>query len=71
MEKTKLPKEGVLFKRDYSKKVEFNKTYSKVRFSVWNLTKWVGIIRDYKKEKEHLIPIDNFLDYIEKEQYII
>ena len=72
MEKVKLPKDGVLFKHDYSKKLEFSKTYSKIRFTIWNLTNWVGIKRSYKKEpNDHLMLVDNFLEYIEKEQYKI
>jgi hypothetical protein len=70
MEKVKLPKEGVLFKPDYSKKLEYNKTYSRIRFTIWNLTNRLGITKHYKKEpKDNLMMVDNFLNYIEKEQY--
>jgi hypothetical protein len=72
MEKVKLPKEGVLFKADYSKKLEFSKTYSRIRFKISLLTNWVGIRRSYAKASEdHLMQVDNFLEYIEKEQYKI
>jgi hypothetical protein len=72
MEKVKLPKEGVLFKPDYSKKLEYSKTYSRIRFTIWNLTNRLGIRRSYSKEpKDHLLLVDNFLHYIEKEQYIV
>lgn len=72
MEKVKLPKEGVLFKPDYSKKLEFSKTYSKIRFKISSLTNWVGIRRSYARTSEdHLMQVDNFLEYIEKEQYIV
>jgi hypothetical protein len=72
MEKAKLPKEGVLFKPDYSKKLEFSKTYSKIRFKIFSLKNWVGISRNYTRASEdHLMQVDNFLEYIEKEQYKI
>ena len=72
MAKVKLPKDGVLFKPDYSKKIEYNKTYSRIRFTIWNLTNRLGITKHYKKESEnHLMLVDNFLHYIEKEQYIV
>lgn len=72
MEKAKLPKEGVLFKPDYSKKLEFSKTYSRIRFKISSLKNWVGIRRSYSRASEdHLMQVDNFLEYIEKEQYKI
>jgi hypothetical protein len=72
MKKIKLPKEGILFSKDKTKKIEFIKTYSRVRFNIYNLISWVGIKRDYKKEQsEKLMLVDNFLHYIEKEQYEI
>lgn len=72
MTKVKLPKDGVLFNKDKTKKIEFIKTYSRVRFNVYNLISWVGIQRHYKKEaNDHLMLADNFLHYIEKEQYEI
>jgi hypothetical protein len=72
MQKIKLPKEGVLYKKDKTKKIEFVKTYSRVRFNIYSLISWVGIKRDYKKEpKDNLMLTDNFLHYIEKEQYEI
>jgi hypothetical protein len=72
MQKIKLPKEGVLYTKDKAKKIEFVKTYSRVRFNIYTLISWTGLKRNYEKEpKGNLMMADNFLHYIEREQYEI
>lgn len=66
-----VPKEGTIFKKDKSKKLDFVKTYTRIRFNIFSLIKKDNFKKSYKREDSKVMQIDNFLKYIEEEQYEI
>jgi hypothetical protein len=75
MNNSVIPKEGTIFTKDKSKKLDFVKTYSRFKIKIYNL------IQLRKKDKitnysyslndSKILKRDNFLEYIEKKQYEI
>jgi hypothetical protein len=63
----KIPKEGTIFTKDKSKKLDFMQTYKRFRLKIYTLTNKYG----YKFDNSKVLKRDNFLEYIEKEQYEI
>lgn len=66
----KIPKEGTIFTKDKSKKLNFTKTYFRFRIKIYSLIK---LKKDsnvsYSLKDSKFLKKDNFLEYIEKEQY--
>ena len=69
----KIPREGTMFTKDKSKKLDFIKTYNRFRIKIYNLInlKKEGHISNYSYslKDSKVLKRDNFLEYIEKEQY--
>lgn len=71
----KIPREGTIFTKDKSKKMDFVQTYSRFRIKIYKLLD-MNKNGDYRKYSYSLndskvLNRDNFLEYIEKEQYEI
>jgi len=67
----KIPREGTIFTKDKSKKLDFVRTYSRFRIKIYNLIKAHKKENRYSLNNSKILKRDNFLEYIEKEQYEI
>lgn len=73
---TRLSKEGILYKKDYSIKLEFQFEHlhgEKVfKFEILKLKSWEGIKRTYGKseDKSHFMKEQEFIDYLYNEGYL-
>lgn len=71
-----LPKEGTLFKKDYSLKLEYNREIAyreKVfKFVLLKLKSWEGIKRTYEKSEGQIyfMKEQEFINYLYNEGYI-
>jgi hypothetical protein len=71
MNNSEIPREGTIFTKDKSKKLDFVRTYSRFRIKIYNLIKAHKKENRYSLNNSKILKRDNFLEYIEKEQYEI
>jgi hypothetical protein len=72
---TRLSKEGILYKKDYSMKLEFQFEHlhgeNFFKFKVLKLKSWEGIVRTYEKSSEFsFMKEEEFINYLYNKGYL-